>query len=946
MLKDKQPITTAGFNKGLFTKGNILGNEPGHSPNCMDVKWNFDESIQKRLGSDTRNTIQVGSIAAASWTVNSTGTLSTSIAHWWKMNEPSGDRASQVDNSVLSPINNPQSDSGIIGNAARFISSTSQYLYRASESNLSPGNTNFSISTWFYLTSTSAVEMPIIVKSDYVYPPVLLLHCNSAGVPGLFLDSSPSAYTVTTAGNAQITLAQSKFGGGSGLLDGTGDYITIPDSDDFAFGSGDFTIDCWVRFDSASTGDQTIFCQGSNGSSYARFVWDGTQWTYSNVNLSLTINAPDSLSNDTWYHLALIRNGDTWTIYRDGVSKGNATKTGSYTDYSGSFSVGTLYAGSDFGHYMKGYFDEFRITKGFAKWTSNFTPPTSAGTILPTKYEYYLYVNTDNLVTWRVSGNGSSQSATVTATSMGAVNTSTWYNVVAWHNSSATSHIGISGNLSVNTAGYTGTIFQGDGQFVVGGLSSSATTYFNGRIDETGFWNKQLSKGETEDLYNLGSGDSYTAAQTNYTWGMYDFGASSLRWLMVAAGTGIYASSNMGLTFVVATTNRTQTYQNFERSKNVLIATSDSYDPVIYWAGSVGTFMLSLATGSAPASKFSINYQGYLILLNQSTNKRRFAYNLETTQLTSDWTNFFDLPSSFDDEITNAFVVNRILYVSTRYRIFKLSLAGGNPDWSYVIVKEWGFVPRTVKIVFMNDRDWAVGMDWNRRMRAFDGYNEMFISNNVEADNGLCNFATSKISFSGSGLNISNAVFDPIEQEYRLNVAIGANTQNTTHSIVLNARSLALYPYSNQPFQGMCMAESSNKQFLMACDRSGYVHVLNTANTDAGIPINEYYESPFVYNKVPGMVNKGGKIDLFFKPSATGDIYFQDRADFSKDYKNSKKIINLANENVTHLYKSLDLPTTHNIYQYKLMSSSNTTEPWVLTHTDIYQQSMGIGKGN
>jgi len=59
-----------------------------------------------------------------------------------------------------------------------------------------------------------------------------------------------TVHTVTAYGNAQIDTAQSKFGGASGLFDGAGDYLSTPDSEDWNFGSGDFTIDFWVRFNS------------------------------------------------------------------------------------------------------------------------------------------------------------------------------------------------------------------------------------------------------------------------------------------------------------------------------------------------------------------------------------------------------------------------------------------------------------------------------------------------------------------------------------------------------------------------------------------------------------------------------------------------------------------------------------------------------------------------
>src|SRR3990167_10480500 len=63
-----------------------------------------------------------------------------------------------------------------------------------------------------------------------------------------FLPFLASAHVITANGDAQIDTAQSKFGGASGLFDGTGDTLTIPDSDDFNFGAGDFTVEWFARF--------------------------------------------------------------------------------------------------------------------------------------------------------------------------------------------------------------------------------------------------------------------------------------------------------------------------------------------------------------------------------------------------------------------------------------------------------------------------------------------------------------------------------------------------------------------------------------------------------------------------------------------------------------------------------------------------------------------------
>ena len=68
-----------------------------------------------------------------------------------------------------------------------------------------------------------------------------------------FADESPAGHPLTANGNARIDTAQLKFGASSGLFDGSGDFISIPDRDDFTFGAGDFTIETFVRFSVVQT---------------------------------------------------------------------------------------------------------------------------------------------------------------------------------------------------------------------------------------------------------------------------------------------------------------------------------------------------------------------------------------------------------------------------------------------------------------------------------------------------------------------------------------------------------------------------------------------------------------------------------------------------------------------------------------------------------------------
>mgnify|MGYP001557841740 CR=1 FL=1 len=948
MIEENQTLSSKDFSKGLVTRADILKPQFDQSPNCMNIKWFYDGAIGKRLGSSTTNSVVIGSTTAAGWTLDASGDLSTSIGAFWKLDESSGNRSDSFGTNVLTDNNTVTSITGIRNNAALFADVNSESLVRQTTSPLQ-STSNCTLSAWVYLNSTSTtIQRTIIGKRDpdIDVATVLLLHCDGADGSTTFTDSSPSGKTVTAVGNAQVDTAQSQFGGASCLLDGTGDYLTLVDSDDWNFGSGNFTIDCWIR--SAITTVFAIYGQSTDTNNYHILYWTGTQWRFIMNGVEI-FAITDSISINTWYHIALVRNGTVFTMYKDGSSVGTGSSGSSYNDFTGVFNVGRDAEGVS--NPFNGHIDEFRVTKGIARWVANFTVPARAYGL--NDFEYWLFINTNNQVTFRVSNTGTNSTATVQAASAGALNTSTWYRIIGWHSSGQ--HIGVDVNLSVNTTLYTTGMRIGSAPFTIGALSDSitgsATNYFDGRIDEVGFWQRGLSVTNRSDLYGGGSGNTYSAGASSFGWAMFDFGASSLRWLTVAAGTGIMASSNRGTTFVAVGTTRTQNYQYFERSRNVLIATADSYDVPMYWAGSAGTSFIALAVNSAPSAKYAINYQGFLVLLNfQNSNgtlrSRGFAYNDENTQLTSAWPDSFDIPSSQDDEITSGFILSKFLYVSTKTKLFRVAYVGGNPDWSYLKVKDWGFVPRTAKLMTLRGGQVVVGMDWDRRIRAFDGYEDVFVSDNVENDNGICDFATSKISLAGSGLVLTHAEVDQIEQEYRLNLALGMDSTQTTHAIVLNGRTLSLYPYSNQQYQAMCVAESGNTKALMAVDRSGFVHILNSGNRDVNVAIDDQYDSPILFGNTPQEVMKSQNINAYFKVDSCGQVYYRDRVNLSNEWSELKNLTNLTRGGTSLIVETaLDTPATFNTYQFNVTSSSGTANPWKMSRWDFIGQVKGMGRG-
>jgi len=190
---------------------------------------------------------------------------------------------------------------------------------------------------------------------------------------GSFNDASNNNFTVTTDGNVQISNAQSKFGGGSALFDGSGDYLELPLNSAFDFGSGNFTIECW--FYSIVSGFQTLVARwGSGGNAF--FL--GFDTSSSNVQIYINNTAAviaGSPQINQWNHVAVVRDGSNIKLFLNGTQVGSAYNIGNTAINSTTekLRVGDDNNGGNPG--TTGYIDDLRITKGVARYTSNFAPP-------------------------------------------------------------------------------------------------------------------------------------------------------------------------------------------------------------------------------------------------------------------------------------------------------------------------------------------------------------------------------------------------------------------------------------------------------------------------------------------------------------------------------------------------------------------------------------------
>lgn len=201
----------------------------------------------------------------------------------------------------------------------------------------------------------------------------------SDGTNGAIYDQT-SKNNLLVAGSTQISTAQYKFGTGSMYFNGTTDYITTTGTSQLMlFGTGAFTIEHWVKFTSTtayinSIGDNSYFTTTNN----FLFMWNyaGAGRLSFWINNAAVCSTTNAYNNDAWHHVAVTRTtAGVITIWVDGVADGTASGYGSTNVGTGSIIIGNQ---AQVSRYWAGYIDEVRITKGYARYTSNFTPPTLA----------------------------------------------------------------------------------------------------------------------------------------------------------------------------------------------------------------------------------------------------------------------------------------------------------------------------------------------------------------------------------------------------------------------------------------------------------------------------------------------------------------------------------------------------------------------------------------
>jgi hypothetical protein len=231
-----------------------------------------------------------------------------------------------------------------------------------------------------FLSNWRAVKGTAVYTSNFT-PPVapviaisgtaILLNFTNAGV---FDNAMMNNYQ--TVGNASLSTSVVKYGNSSISFDGTGDWLNIvlTTNNLFAFRLGNFTVELWFNGNSVASGNLVDFRPASTNGAYPMIYLSGGQLRY-------WVNGADritggSLSTGTWYHIAVCRSGNSTKMFLDGIQVGST-----YTDNNTYLTADVPLIGAsaffrDGSAAINGYVTDFRVSKGVARYTDNFTPPT------------------------------------------------------------------------------------------------------------------------------------------------------------------------------------------------------------------------------------------------------------------------------------------------------------------------------------------------------------------------------------------------------------------------------------------------------------------------------------------------------------------------------------------------------------------------------------------
>lgn len=208
---------------------------------------------------------------------------------------------------------------------------------------------------------------------DY-YDPYTTLLMNMNGLDNGTTFTDEKGNSITRFGDVKTVTGEKKYGTASAYFDGVEDYLALGGSSDFAFGTGDFTIEGWFNNTGRLNQFRTIIgtYSPSNTSNVFSLYINTSNRLRLQIGASTIYDGTTNISLNTWYHFAITRTGTTLRAFINGVQWLSVTNSTNFTVADGRPWVGVEWDGNSG---FMGYLDDLRITKGVARYTSTFTPP-------------------------------------------------------------------------------------------------------------------------------------------------------------------------------------------------------------------------------------------------------------------------------------------------------------------------------------------------------------------------------------------------------------------------------------------------------------------------------------------------------------------------------------------------------------------------------------------
>lgn len=214
-----------------------------------------------------------------------------------------------------------------------------------------------------------SAQVPVFYRVVGRAYPGVMLHGDGTNGSAAIVDGQ--GHAVGVRGGTRIYTTNSHLGSGSIYFDGTGNYLDLGISPDWAFATGDFTVDLWANFSQASGIMHLIGLHQSGVYTEWSLIYQGTV-------LNLYINGMVAAGHTwtpivgQWYHLAVTRSSGVLRLFVDG----RLVQTASNASNVANDRNLTIGAASNPSLFFKGFLDEVHIAKGRAMWTQDFTPPT------------------------------------------------------------------------------------------------------------------------------------------------------------------------------------------------------------------------------------------------------------------------------------------------------------------------------------------------------------------------------------------------------------------------------------------------------------------------------------------------------------------------------------------------------------------------------------------